>query len=317
MNAVTLPASPFRRLPSVVLAFVRIDARRSASWVVAAATLAVVALAPAAWPWAAGGGVLLGVAAMGSLLRAPPTAELLSPRLLARLAWPLAAAAACAGCARLVGGDAVDRTRVAAAVVGGAMLAVAAAGGVKRLPGDRGPFVASPTIHDHRAPGSMPLVGRSWADATAMASTLVAMAVCYFLLPEFSSWYAVVATSWFTLLAVPTATLIGGDERSRHDLSAAAPGRPRLPGTPAGALPMLAAYAAVLGWPAAVAAIVARDRPWGWRDPLAAVLALAVMAAVASALASVASARRWREDTTLALVASAHAVAAALFARMA
>jgi hypothetical protein len=317
VNAVALPGSPLHRLASVVLALVRIDARRPASWLVAAATLAVVALAPTAGPWAAGGGVLLGIAAVGSLLRAPQTAEMLPARLLARLAWPLAAAAACAVWARLAGVDAAGRTLVAAGVTGGAILAVAAVCGVKRLPGDRHLFAAPPMTHDHAAPGPVPLVGRSWPDAAAMASTLVAMAVCYFLMPEFSACYAVVATSWFTLLAVPAATLIGGDQRSRNELTAAAPGRPRLPGTPAAAVLILAAYAAVLGWPAAVAAIVARDRPWGWHGPLAAMLMLALLAAVASALAWVSSVRRWRDDTTLALVASAHAVALALVARAA
>ena len=72
MNAVATPSSPLRRLPSVVLGLVRIDARRPASWLVAAATLAVVTLAPASRPSAAaGGGVLLAMAAIGSLLRAP------------------------------------------------------------------------------------------------------------------------------------------------------------------------------------------------------------------------------------------------------
>jgi hypothetical protein len=46
-------------------------------------------------------------------------------------------------------------------------------------------------------------------------------------------------------------------------------------------------------------------------------LMLALLAAVASALAWVSSVRRWRDDTTLALVASAHAVALALVARAA
>jgi hypothetical protein len=82
-------------------------------------------------------------------------------------------------------------------------------------------------------------------------------------------------------------------------------------------VPILAAYAAVLGWPAAVAAIVARERPWGWGDPMAAVLVLAGMAALAAGLAWVSAARRWREDTTLAVVAMAHATTLALAARIA
>ena len=316
MNAVATPSSPLRRLASVVLGLVRIDARRPASWLVAAASLAVVALAPASRLWAAaGGGVLLALAAVGSLLRASPEADLLSARLMARLAWPLAAVAAGMVAARFAGIDPPGQARVAIAIAGGAILAAVAVGSAKWLPRLRG--LGEPPVHGPSAPGHMPLVGRSWADATAMAATLVAVAICYFLAPEFSAWYTVVATTWFTLLAVPAATLVGGDAQARSDLLAAAPGRPRLAGTPSAAVPILAAYAAVLGWPAAVAAIVARERPWGWRDPLTAVLVLAGMAALASGLTWASAARNWREDTALAVVAVAHATAIALAARIA
>lgn len=316
MTAVATPPSPLRRLALVVLGLVRIDARRPASWLVAAATLVVVALAPVSRLWAAaGGGALLALAAVGSLLRASPAADLLPARLMARLAWPLAAVAAGVVAAGLAGFDAPGRTRVAFAVAGGAILAAVAVGAATWLPRPRGLW--EPAARDPSAQGQMPLVGRSWADVTAMVSTLVAMATCYFLAPEFSAWYTVVATTWFTLLAVPAATLVGGDERSRRDLLAAAAGRPRLAGTPTAAVPILAAYAAVLGWPAAVAAIVARERPWGWGDPMAAVLVLAGMAALAAGLAWVSAARRWREDTTLAVVAMAHATTLALAARIA
>ena len=44
MTAVATPPSPLRRLALVVLGLVRIDARRPASWLVAAATLVVVYL---------------------------------------------------------------------------------------------------------------------------------------------------------------------------------------------------------------------------------------------------------------------------------
>jgi hypothetical protein len=95
VNAVATPTSPLRRLSAVVLGLVRIDARRPASWLVAAATLAVVVLAPAArLPAAAGGGALLAMAAVGSLLRAPSGTDLLPARLTARLAWPQVFAAA-------------------------------------------------------------------------------------------------------------------------------------------------------------------------------------------------------------------------------
>ena len=311
------PSSPLRRRASVVLGLVRIDARRPASWLVAAATLAVVTLAPASrLSAAAGGGVLLAIAAVGSLLRAPLGTDLLPARLAARLVWPLVSAAAGVGIVRLAEGDATERVVVAVAVAAGAMIAMVAVATMKWLPrtdvlrGEVAARATSPRGYSH-------LVGRSWGDAAAMASTLVAMAICFFLVPEYAGWYVVVATSWFTLLAVPAATIVGGAQRLRDDLVAAGPGRPRLAGTPVAAVPTLTAYAAVLGWPAAVAAIVARERAWDWRDPLAAVLLLLCMAAVASGLAWASAARRWREETTLAVMAAAHATAIALVARAA
>jgi len=317
VNAVATPSSPLRRRASVVLGLVRIDARRPASWLVAAATLAVVTLAPASrLSAAAGGGVLLAIAAVGSLLRAPLGTDLLPARLAARLVWPLVSAAAGVGIVRLAEGDATERVVVAVAVAAGAMIAMVAVATMKWLPrtdvlrGEVAARATSPRGYSH-------LVGRSWGDAAAMASTLVAMAICFFLVPEYAGWYVVVATSWFTLLAVPAATIVGGAQRLRDDLVAAGPGRPRLAGTPVAAVPTLTAYAAVLGWPAAVAAIVARERAWDWRDPLAAVLLLLCMAAVASGLAWASAARRWREETTLAVMAAAHATAIALVARAA
>jgi len=314
---VATPSSPLRRRASVVLGLVRIDARRPASWLVAAATLAVVTLAPASrLSAAAGGGVLLAIAAVGSLLRAPLGTDLLPARLAARLVWPLVSAAAGVGIVRLAEGDATERVVVAVAVAAGAMIAMVAVATMKWLPrtdvlrGEVAARATSPRGYSH-------LVGRSWGDAAAMASTLVAMAICFFLVPEYAGWYVVVATSWFTLLAVPAATIVGGAQRLRDDLVAAGPGRPRLAGTPVAAVPTLTAYAAVLGWPAAVAAIVARERAWDWRDPLAAVLLLLCMAAVASGLAWASAARRWREETTLAVMAAAHATAIALVARAA
>jgi hypothetical protein len=318
VNAVATPTSPLRRLFSVVLGLVRIDARRPASWLVAVATLAVIALAPGSRIWAAAGcGVLLALAAIGSLLRAPPRSDLLHTRLTARLAWPLVCAAAGAGIARLAESDATEHVVAAVAVAAGATIAVAAVVTVKWLSRTGSLLRREVAAREASLRGHQHLVGRSWGDAAAMASTLGAMAICYFLMPEHAGWYAVVATSWFTLLAVPAATIVGGDQRLRCDLVAAGPGRPRLTGTPMAAVPTLATYAAVLGWPAAVAAIVAHQRAWDWRDPLAALLLLVCMAAVASGLAWASAARRWREETTLAVMAAAHATAIALAARVA
>jgi hypothetical protein len=316
VNALPAPPGFLRRLLRVVVALVRIEVRRAASWLVAGAMLAVVALVPPARAWAAvGAGALLGLAAIGSLRREAFSADLLPARLAARVAWPLAAAAAGAAVAWLAGRGDIGRMTVAVAASSGVVVvaaAVAASAQLRRLVGD------------HAEPGPGPgadrsprLVGRTWADAAAMLSTVVAMAVCYFLAPEHAGWYAVVATTWFTLLAVPAATLVGGDEGPRRALVTAGPGRPRLAGSPAAAGPTLAAYAAVLGWPAAVAAAVARRGAAGWGDPRVAVVAVAGMAVAAVALVWISAARRWREDTTHAALVAAHAVAIALVARVA
>lgn len=309
MTAVASSAGGARRLPAVVLGLVRVDARRSASWVVAAATLAVVALvSPSRLDAAAASGVLLAVAAIGGLVRAPPATELMGLRLGARLVWPLGAAvASLVACGR---DDMAGRALVATAVVAAGVVTAGAVAVVKRLRPVR--HLLREAVPEERTfAGHGSAVGRSRVDAAAMASALVAMAVCFFLVPEWAGWYVVVATSWFTVLAVPIATFAGGDETLRRDLVATAPGRPRLAGTPGGAGSILAAYATILGWPAAVAAIVVRHRGWGWGDPLAALVALACMATVAAALAWGAAARRWREDSTFVAMAAAHAVAIA------
>jgi hypothetical protein len=319
VNALPAPPGFLRRLLPVVVALVRIEVRRAASWLVAGAMLAVVALVPPARAWAAvGAGALLGLAAIGSLRREAFSADLLPARLAARVAWPLAAAAAGAAVAWLAGREDSGRMAVAVAASSGVVVVAAAVAASAQLPRLRR------LVGDHAEPGPGPgtdrsprLVGRTWADAAAMLSTVVAMAVCYFLAPEHAGWYAVVATTWFTLLAVPAATLVGGDEGPRRALVTAGPGRPRLAGSPAAAGPTLAAYAAVLGWPAAVAAAVARRGAAGWGDPRVAVVAVAGMAVVAVALVWISAARRWREDTPHAALVAAHAVAIALVARVA
>lgn len=311
MNAQPAPPGVLGRLLPVVATLVRIEVRRPASWLVAGAMLAVVALVPPVRAWAAAGaGALLGLAAIGSLRREAFSADLLPARLAARVAWPLAAAAAGAAVAWLAGRGDIGRMAVAAAASAGVVVvaaAVAASAQLRRLVGDH----AEPGPGTDRSPR---LVGRTWSDAAAMFSTVVAMAVCYFLAPEHAGWYAVVATTWFTLLAVPAATLVGGDETLRRALVTAGPGRPRLAGSPEAAGPKLAAYAAVLGWPAAVAAAVAHRGAAGWGDPLVAVAAVAGMAVGAWALVWISAARRWREDTTHAALVAAHAAAIALVA---
>jgi hypothetical protein len=314
VNARVTPPGFLRRLVPVAATLLRFEVRRPASWLVAGAMLAVVALVPPVRAWAASAaGALLGLAAVGSLRRAAVSADLLPARIVARVAWPLAAAGAGAAVARLAGNAAAGSAAVAGAASCGVVVAAAAMAAATRLPR---------VLVDHAEPApaadwSPRLVGRTWADAAAMLSTLVAMAVCYFLAPEHAAWYPAIATTWFALLALPAATLVGGDEGPRRDLATAGPGRPRLAGTPVAAVPTLLAYAAVLGWPAAVAAAVARDRAGGWSDPRMAVAVLAGMAGLAAALVWISAARRWREETTHAVLAAAHATAIALVARAA
>ena len=317
MNARGTPSGFLRRRLPVVAALARIEGRRPAIWVAAAATLAVVTLVPFVRAWAAAGaGALIGLAAIGSLRRAARSGELLPARLAARVAWPVAAAWAGAAVAWLAGSAGVGRAVVAVAASCGAIFSAAAVAGATWAPAQRR-LLGDHAESDPSADRSPRLVGRTWADAAAMLSTLVAMAVCYFLAPEHAAWYAAIATTWFTLLAVPAATLVGGDEGPRRELATAGPGRPRLAGTPAAAVPTLAAYAAVLGWPAAVAAAVVRDRAAGWSDPRVAVVVVACMAGLAAALAWVSATRRWREETTYAVLVAAHAAAIALVARVA
>jgi hypothetical protein len=139
----------------------------------------------------------------------------------------------------------------------------------------------------------------------AMVSTLAAMAVCYFLAPEYAVGYAVVVAGWFLCLAAPAATIAAGgdDAASRTLLVASAPGRPALPGTSAHVLAVVATHAAILAWPAAVAAALwgaTALRPDG---PLAALGVLAVLAAVTAA-GGVVAARRGHGDTALAIIAA-------------
>jgi hypothetical protein len=123
-------------------------------------------------------------------------------------------------------------------------------------------------------------VAGSFLDPLAMASTLVAMVVCYFLAPDHARWFVAVSAAWFTVLAVPAATIAAGalDADRRGLLARSAPGGPRLPGSFRHALAALGLHAAIFGWPAVVAAVLwgaAAATPCG---PLTAVVVLAALA---------------------------------------
>jgi hypothetical protein len=290
-----------------VARLLRIDARRPASWCVAGvAAASAAALASPAHPVAAAGcGLFLGVAAVAGLLHEAAMADLMPYRIAARLVWPIVGGAVGLGAAASPAGEA------AALLAGcGAASGIAWAARHRRVRDAMGAALDP-------AAGPSQLVGRSWGDAVAMASTLVAMAICFFLAPQAAAWYAVLAAAWFTLLAMPVATLAGGDETARRALLAASPGGPRLPGTAARSLRMLVAYAAVLAWPAAVAALVTRGAGPAAQGSWVAIAAIAALLVIAGAAVMFVTRWRWRDETPLIVVALAHALAVAVLARVA
>lgn len=278
----------------------RVDARRPASWIAAAAACGVVgwlAVHPTP-PWmAAACGGLLAMAAAGRPELLVADRGLAMQRCLARAAWPAVGGLAAAGLGGYLTNDPRRAaTTVAAAVVGmGATLGLAGVVATRRGSG-----------------GGAEGRGDTWIDAVAMGSVLVAMAVCYFLAPHLAGWYAVVAGGWFVGLIVPRATLGDGDAEARRILVASAVGVPRLPGVSGHAGRMLAAGAALLGWPALVAGILWTGPAWTPFGPAAAVALLAVLAGVAAVAARFA---RAADDMPLALAASTLAAAFACLAQ--
>ena len=137
-----------------------------------------------------------------------------------------------------------------------------------------------------------------------MATTLVAMAVCYFLAPEFAAWYAVVAVAWFVVLGVPAATTASGDgdALARGDLVRTCVGRPRLPGTTAHALAAILTHAAILGWPAVVAAVLWRGAAWTSGGPVLAILVVASLATATAVVVWGADACGATRDTAAAVI---------------
>ncbi|MFM7244490.1 MAG: hypothetical protein ACKO40_10015 [Planctomycetaceae bacterium] len=278
---------------------VRLDARRPASWIAAVAGFVAMSwiLARPAPAWvAAGCGSLLAVAAAGFLADLAAVPGLILRRAVARAAWPALGILA----AGIGGRPAAVMPPIAAALLGGlATLAIAlavAAGGWRRL--------ATLDVEESAVGG--------WIDAVAMGSVLVAMAVCYFLAPQLAGWYAVVAGAWFVGLVVPRSTRAGGEIEARRMLVASAVGSPRLPGTPRQAARMLATGAAILGWPAIVAAALWNGPTWTPSGPTA---ALALLTTLAGAAAASVRLTRVHDDAPLALAAGTLAAAFARFAQ--
>lgn len=118
--------------------------------------------------------------------------------------------------------------------------------------------------------------------AMAMLTTLVAMAVCFFLAPQRAAGFSVVAIGWFICLAVPIATA-GGRNSAAASLRRSAVGHPALPGSPALARKTAVDHAMLLGWPAVVAVFLPPVGGPRAVPPWAAILALAGAAAVLAA----------------------------------
>ena len=313
------PLTAVRQTGAVLAICLRVDARRPASWIAAAAAAAaVVMLARAAPPsgvtdTAAGVcGGLLAAASLGSLAGGGGgEAERWTTRVLGRLAWPVAGTAAACVWLLATGVAPRETLRITVLVAGAAVMAVMAVT-LFRLSAWRRPGAAAGERHDVRhagaafsaAVGHGPPAVRSWPEALAMATTLVAMAVCYFLAPEFAAWYAVVAVAWFVVLGVPAATTASGegDALARGDLVRTCVGRPRLPGTTAHALAAILTHAAILGWPAVVAAVLWRGAAWTSGGPVLAILVVASLATATAVVVWGADACGATRDTAAAVI---------------
>jgi len=292
-------------LLSLVSLVMRLDARRPASWIAAAAgvvaLVGILSRPTPVWVAAACGG-LLGVAAVGFPARLMAVPGLAVPRAVARVAWPLLGI----GFATLVSGciNAAAVSNGVTAVVA-ALLGMVAILGIELAAAGRWRQRLAYKVLDDGSPAA-------WIDAAAMISVLAAMAVCYFLAPQAAGWYAVVAGVWFVGFVVPRATLDGLDAEARRILMATAGVPPRLPGTPRHAARVLATGAAILGWPAMVAGLLGAEPAWAASGPAAAVTLLAVLAGVSGSAACL---QRVPDDTPLALAASTLSTFLAWFAQ--
>ncbi len=139
----------------------------------------------------------------------------------------------------------------------------------------------------------------------AMLTTLLAMAVCFFLAPQLAAGFSVVAVGWFVCLAVPIATA-GGLNRAAASLRRSAVGRPALPGSGGLARATAVDHAALLGWPAVVAVFLP---PVGGPRAVPPWAALLVLAAAAGSLTAAGWGSRLGETLRSAALTTAAALA--------
>lgn len=162
-----------------------------------------------------------------------------------------------------------------------------------------------------RRPAEEPAPGFDGASSTlraiAMLTTLVAMAVCFFLAPQLAAGFSVVAIGWFVCLAVPIATA-GGRNRAAASLHRSTVGRPALPGSAALARATAVDHAALLGWPAVVAVFLP---PVGGPRAVPPWAAILVLAAAAAVLTMVGRGGRFGETTRSAMLTAAAGLAVA------
>lgn len=330
-----------RRRAATALLVVRIDSRRPASWLALLAAAIAVGGAggtAAAWlPLALLGGGLAGVAAVGDPPRGLAAAGTWPEAAwwCVRSAWPLAgtalaAAMGCDGTSASVVAVAVavtaaltfvavarGLTAADAAAVG--LLAAAAAtlaGFGRSSPGPAWlpatlAWLVSAAASLWLTAGSDPVdAWRRVAKAGAMTMALAAMAGCFFLAPEYSRWYAVVAGACFVAAALPEAVLGAGSRdgsargRLWRSVAPASGGVPRPVLAAAGrAARVVAEWAAILAWPAIVAAVLRGGEPAGGDGPLRALLVLAALSCLFVVVAGVV---RWfggTEETAFAACA--------------
>lgn len=284
----------------------RIDARRPASWI-ALATGGVAAAGgsgPVAHAMACACGGLAAVAAVGDPVRVDGSPDLTAACTVARVAWPLAGVAL-GWWAAALGGHAAAWSAIAAglgvvfvAAVRLIASSAAAAWWSAWRPGDSPPALATERDGVHAA------FGHHVVDRLAMAATLAAMVVWYFLVPAAAAWYAVLVGGLFVLLTVPSATSgpTVADEGARSLLVRTMPEPCGLPGTLPRSLRMIVVSASLLAWPALVAAVLRSELALVPTGPAGSLALLAALAAITAGGAWIAHARGVGGDTARALV---------------
>ncbi|MFM8415579.1 MAG: hypothetical protein ACKOCX_12750, partial [Planctomycetota bacterium] len=151
-----------------------------------------------------------------------------------------------------------------------------------------------------------------WPEAghgLAMATSLAAMVGCFFLAPGLSWAYAALAVGWFVCLAVP-AVLDADPGLGAQRLLRAAAGRPLAPGTVARGVRTCGVLAAILGWPAVVAAVLPAAEGGRVGSPLTAIASLAAALAVVLVATWAAAAAGGRSDTPRAVALALAALVA-------